>query len=321
MKYIAKRILSGLSLIVGLTIVTFFLVRWSPGDPAARAYDMSASRNQLQDAREQLGLDKPLVEQFADWIAGFVRGDWGESYSTHRPVTEILREKLPNTLLLTLPALIVQIVFGGLIGIFQARKEDSLRDRTLSFATLTLYALPTFWVALILVMIFAQLLGWLPSSQIHSFSYQQLSFWGKIMDRLSHLILPLLSMSLVSVAVTARYIRNCLIDVQKQRYILAARARGLDEKIVIWRHALKNVLVPLITVIGQHLPVLIGSSVVIELIFSWPGMGRLMITSSLARDYPVIIACTFVMSLLVVFGNLIVDLLSAWIDPRIRFEN
>jgi len=134
------------------------------------------------------------------------------------------------------------------------------------------------------------------------------------------MVLPVLSMSLVSVAVMTRYVRNCLIDVQQKRFILAARARGLSEKVVIWKHAFKNILVPIITVIGQHLPVLIGSSIVIELIFSWPGMGRLIVFSATARDYPVIIACTFVMAIIVVLGNLVVDLLSAWIDPRIRLD-
>jgi len=266
------------------------------------------------------GLDQPVHSQFYAWVNSILHGDFGRSYANHRPVSELLNQTIPNTLSLTIPALFIQVFFGILLGLIQVIKHNTFLDRFISTSTLVLYAIPAFWLALILIMIFSQKFGCLPSSQMISFSYENFSLWQKIMDRLQHLILPVLTMSLASIGITSRYIRNGLIDILNKTYITAARARGLSERRIIFKHALRNTLVPVITVTGQFFPVLISSSVVIELIFSWPGMGRLIVLSSFARDYPVIIACTFLMAVFVVLGTLLADILNAIVDPRIRLQ-
>jgi len=318
--YIIKKIISGLLLIIGLVLFTFFLVRLSPGNPAAIGYDPLKAPDSMTRLEKAWGLDQPVHSQFYAWVNSILHGDFGRSYANHRPVSELLNQTIPNTLLLTIPALFIQVFFGILLGLIQVIKHNTFLDRFISTSTLVLYAIPAFWLALILIMIFSQKFACLPSSQMISFSYENFSLWQKIMDRLQHLILPVLTMSLASIGITSRYIRNGLIDILNKTYITAARARGLSERRIIFKHALRNTLVPVITVTGQFFPVLISSSVVIELIFSWPGMGRLIVLSSFARDYPVIIACTFLMAVFVVLGTLLADILNAIVDPRIRLQ-
>ena len=319
--YLLKRGSLGFLLVIGLIVVTFFLLRFSPGNPASVAYDPNGKASAVARMQDDLGLNKPIGSQFISWVTNMFHGNWGTSYAVHRPIGEILKQTLPNTLFLTIPALLIQLFFGILLGLWQITKKDSLIDRSLSTVNLILYAIPTFWIALVLVMVFSQKLGLLPSSQMLSFTYQEMTIWQRLADGLSHLILPVVSMSLVSVAVISRYVRNCIAEVLNQEYILAARARGLSEKRIFYKHAFRNAMVPLITLIGQHFPALVGSSIVIELIFSWPGMGRLIVFSAFARDYPVIIACTFVMATFVVIGNLLADVISAIVDPRIRLQS
>jgi len=318
--YIIKKIISGLLLIIGLVLFTFFLVRLSPGNPAAIGYDPLKAPDSMTRLEKAWGLDQPVHSQFYAWVNSILHGDFGRSYANHRPVSELLNQTIPNTLLLTIPALFIQVFFGILLGLIQVIKHNTFLDRFISTSTLVLYAIPAFWLALILIMIFSQKFACLPSSQMISFSYENFSLWQKIMDRLQHLVLPVLTMSLASIGITSRYIRNGLIDILNKTYITAARARGLSERRIIFKHALRNTLVPVITVTGQFFPVLISSSVVIELIFSWPGMGRLIVLSSFARDYPVIIACTFLMAVFVVLGTLLADILNAIVDPRIRLQ-
>ncbi|MBN2412934.1 ABC transporter permease [candidate division KSB1 bacterium] len=318
--YILKRILSGILLVIGLLLFTFFLVRLSPGNPASIGYDPLKSSQSMSRLEKVWGLDQPVHTQFYAWVTGILHGDFGRSYSNHKPVTELLKQTIPNTLLLTVPALVIQVVVGILLGLIQIIRHNTWLDRFISSFTLFIYAIPAFWLALILIMLFSQKFGWLPSSQMISFSYDSLSLWQKFLDRCVHLLLPVLTMSLTSIGITSRYIRNGLVDIMDKTYITAARARGLSEKRIIFKHALRNTLVPVITVTGQYFPVLISSSVVIELIFSWPGMGRLVVLSSYARDYPVIIACTFLMAVFVVLGTLLADILNAIVDPRIRLQ-
>ena len=320
MSYFIKKIVAGLFLILGILIGTFFLTRMSPGNPAVMAFDPKQGGESVRILEEELGLKKPIAEQFLSWSADLLQGDWGVSYSSHRPVMDVIRETLPNTLILTLSALFVQVLGGILIGMLQILYRDSILDKSLKWITLTLYAVPGFWVALLLIMIFSETLNWLPSSQMMSYYIDRLSSWQQFLDRVSHLILPVLSLSLISMAFMARYVRQCLVDVMEQEYILAARARGLSEKRIISKHMFKNILVPVVTLVGQHFPALVGSSIVIEIIFSWPGMGRLIVLSTFARDYPIIIACTFIMAVFVVLGNLLADFLCALLDPRIRLQ-
>ena len=320
MNYFIKKLLSGILLVIGVSVVTFYILRLGPGNPAAAAFDPNSTRHDVSQVNHLYGLDKPLLAQFGEWMKNIFRGHWGYSYASHRKVAEIIRETLPNTLILTASVLFVQVVFGTWLGLVQVSKTNSLFDKSINWLTLVLYGLPVFWLALVFILIFSHKLGWLPSSQIVSFYYKDLSWLGRIMDRLRHLALPLLSMSLVSIAVMARYVKASLKEIMQQDFIVAARARGLSERRILYKHALRNVLIPVATLTGQYFPALVGSSIVIELVYSWPGMGRLIVLSTFARDYPVIIACTFVMSVFVVMGNLFADFLVACIDPRIRLE-
>lgn len=318
LNYIIKKLLSGALLLAGLVILTFFLVRISPGNPAAIGYDPVKSPDSMTRLEKAWGLDQPLHVQFSAWLTGLLHGDLGRSYANNLPVAEIMKQAIPNTLLLTVPALLLQALAGILLGLLQIIYYNRFADRLISTLTMILYAIPAFWLALALVMLFSQTFHILPSSQMQSFTWHEMSFWQKIGDRFAHLFLPVLSMSLTSIGITSRYIRNGLADMMNKTFITAARARGLSEKRIIYNHALRNSLIPVITVTGQHFPALISSSLVIELIFSWPGMGRLMILSSFARDYPVIIACTFLMAVFVIIGTLLADILTALADPRIR---
>jgi len=318
LNYIIKKILSGLLLLAGLLVLTFVIVRLSPGNPAAIGYDPMKSPDSMTRLEKAWGLDQPLHVQFSAWMSGVLQGDLGRSYANNLPVADIMKQAIPNTLLLTIPALLLQIIAGTLLGLAQIVYHHRFADRFISAVTLVLYAIPAFWLALALVMLFSQTWHIFPSSQMQSFAWQEMSFWQKVGDRLAHLVLPVLSMSLASLGVTSRYIRNGLADMMKKTFITAARARGLSEKRIIYNHALRNALIPVITVTGQHFPALISSSVVIEVIFSWPGMGRLIVLSSFARDYPVIIACTFLMAVFVIIGTLLADILTALADPRIR---
>jgi len=316
--YILKRLLSGLILIVGISITTFVFIRVAPGNPLLNAFDPSGKYTGAESLSRKWGLELPIVDQLFIWGRGVLKGDLGKSFKSDQPVTEILAQTIPNTLILTGTALFLQVILGTILGAMQIAQKDRTFDRIASSATLVLYAVPAFWLALLLVMLFSYKLGWLPSSQMISYTYEGLQFGGKLSDRLSHLVLPVISMSIVSIAATSRYVRNCVAEIMNQEYILAARARGLSKTSILRRHALRNALVPIVTLVGQHFPTLIGSSIVIETIFSWPGMGQLIVMSTFGRDYPVIVACTFLMATFVVAGNLITDIVCAWIDPRIR---
>lgn len=316
--YFVKRLLSGLLLIIGITIATFFIIRVAPGNPLSEVYDPSGHFTGTQSLTRQWGLELPIVDQFFIWIHGIIKGDLGRSFVSNQPVTKILAQAIPNTLILTVSALFLQVIFGTILGVFQIARKDSKFDRITSATSLVLYAVPSFWLALLMIMIFSYKLGWLPSSQMVSFGHESMPLWGKFVDRSRHIILPVISMSIVSIAATSRYVRNCMAEIMNQEYILAAKARGLSQNVILRRHALRNALVPITTLVGQHFPALVGSSIIIETIFSWPGMGRLIVISTFARDYPVIVACTFLMACFVVVGTLSTDIICAWIDPRIR---
>ena len=321
LRYSVKMTCSGLLLILGLVVFTFFLIRLSPGSPGAAAFDPNRAPDLMEQAERSWGLDQPVWRQFLNWIVDLIRGDLGRSYASGRPVTAVIGEALPNTLILTLPALLIQVMLGLLLGVLAARRPGSFLDRGISGLTLLLYAMPTFWLALLLLWLFSFHFGLLPSSHMASVGAETLPLLQRWADRAVHLLLPLLSMSLVALAVTTRYVRGSMIDELEADHVTAARARGLPERRILFRHALRNALVPVVTNTGHHFPALIGSSIVVEIIFSWPGMGRLIVLSCFARDYPVIIAITFIMALFVVVGNLLADLLSAFFDPRIRLDS
>jgi peptide/nickel transport system permease protein len=324
--YLVRRLLGAIPLLLGILTIIFFVVHMAPGDPTARFFNPNVSPEVIEQMRRNLGLDQPLHIQYGKWLWSFVRGDFGYSFGQMRPISEILPDVLWNTLQLTLISLVVIFVVGMLIGIVQAVRQYSLADNVLTFLALFFYSMPSFWFALMLILIFslrAGQEGWalqLPASGMTSIDYEYMSGGDKLMDRLRHLLLPAIALGIGSAAGVARYMRGSMLEVIHQDFIRTARAKGLSERTVIFKHALRNALIPIITLLGLYLPFLLSGAVLVETIFAWPGMGRTIVEAILARDYPLVMATSFVIAAIVVLGNLLSDLLYAVVDPRIRNE-
>ncbi|NJD10274.1 MAG: ABC transporter permease, partial [Gemmatimonadetes bacterium] len=286
--------------------------------------------NMPAEAREQLrrnlGLDQPLHVQYLKWLAAFLHGDFGYSFAQSRPVSAILLEALPNTLILTGSALFLVFLIGVLLGVLQAVRQHSWFDRVSSVGALFFYSMPSFWLALMLMLLFslkAHQWGWpvaFPPSGMTSVDYEFLGTGGRIADRLLHLALPVATLTLALAAGVARYTRAQMLEVIRQDYIRTARAKGLPERTVILRHALRNSLIPVITLLGLYLPLLFSGAVFVEMIFAWPGMGRVIVDAIFQRDYPLVMATSFCFAVLTVLGNLLADVLYALADPRIRYD-
>lgn len=324
LRFILKRLLQAIPLLVGVATLTFIVVRLAPGDPMdmylERAVERGMSLETIEMVRQRFGLEDPLPVQYVKWLRQVAQGDLGVSFRYRRPVSDLMWERVPFTLQLTVLALLVDMVLGIALGIFAAVKQYSHWDRVVTVGSLIMYSIPGFWLALMLVLVFSVELGWLPTSLTRSIDYELLSPAGKVWDRILHLVLPVFVLGVASAAGTARYMRNRLLEVLSEEYILAARARGLRERSVILGHALRNALIPVITIYGMALPFLLGGSVLIESVFAWPGMGTLAVEAVNGRDYPVILATTMLSAVLVVLGNLLADIGYAVVDPRVSYD-
>jgi peptide/nickel transport system permease protein len=258
--------------------------------------------------------------QYVKWLGNLLQGDLGESFRYRRPVADLIAERIPYTLLLTIPALLFDALIGMGLGILSAVKQYTRTDKTLTLGSLVIYSVPGFWLALMLVLVFSVHLGWFPTSQTRSLDYDLLSWPGKLLDLLWHLALPVFVLGVASAAGTARYMRNRLLEVLSEEYVLGARARGLRERVVILRHALRNAMIPILTLYGLSLPFLLGGAVLIERVFAWPGLGLLGVEAVNGRDYPVILATTMIAAVLVILGNLLADVAYAIADPRVSYD-
>lgn len=326
LRFILKRVRTAIPMIFGLLTVTFFLIRLAPGDPTSLFIDPSIDPQAAAQLKENLGLNDPLPVQYGKWLGvippfeGLLQGELGISFSKQIPVVEVISEALINTLILTVAALIVDILVGVGLGVISALRRGTAFDRMTTVVGLFFYSMPHFWLALVLIMIFSLYLGWFPASQMHSIGYEVWPFWTRVQDLLAHMVLPVFVLGIASAASTIRYVRSSMLEVLQQDYIRTARAKGLPESTVIWKHGLRNALLPLITIIGLSFPFLLAGAVVTEVIFAWPGMGRVIIDAIFARDYPLIIANTMMAGVLVILGNLLADILYAVADPRARAE-
>lgn len=312
-----RRALAGLAVVVGVVTLMFFLLRVAPGDPALLLVGPTASAEQLAAQREALGLDRPLPEQYVTWLGSFLRGDWGNSIATGRPVRAMISAAWPATVSLVGLSLILSYLAGIAVGAVQATRGGRL-DTTLSVVTVTLFAVPGYWLGLMLVMVFTYWARALPAFGATGLDAEFLSGGGRVIDRLRHLALPLTTLTLIGLGGTARYVRGAMLDVRNSPHVAIARAKGLAPLQVTMRHVLRNALVPVLTLLGLSLPALFSGAVFIEAIFAWPGVGRIMVEAVGARDYPVIMAATAVSATLVVAGNLLAEALTAWADPRLR---
>lgn len=324
--YVLRRLLGAIPLLIGIATILFFVLRLAPGDPTAFYFSPNIPPDVLDQIRRNLGLDQPLHVQYVRWLASFFTGDFGYSFAQSRPVRDILLEALPNTLMLTGSALVLVFLIGILIGVVQAVRQYSLFDSTSSVVSLFFYSMPSFWLALMLMMVFslqAHRWGWpiaLPPTGITSVDYEFMTFSERVWDRISHLILPVSTLTLALAAGVARYTRGAMLEVVRQDYIRTARAKGLPERTVIMKHALRNSMLPVITLLGLYLPFLFSGAIFIEVIFAWPGMGRIIVDAIFQRDYPLVMATSFVFAAVVVLGNLLADVLYAVADPRIRYD-
>ena len=250
-----------------------------------------------------------------------MRGDLGYSWAKHRSVSEILKEAIPATLQLTSLALVANFLLGGLFGVLAGIYSQRFIGRFLNFSSLVVYSVPTFWLAMIFILLFSVQLRWLPASQMQSFLTAEAGFGQVLWDRMQHLILPVAVLGMTGAAAVSRYVRGSIIEVLRQDYVRLAQAKGLSKSKVYFHHALKNALLPVVTLLGLYLPFLLSGAFVIEVIFAWPGMGRIAYEAVFAKDYPVIFAVNFIAAALVIVGNLLADLLYQFVDPRIRVQS
>ncbi len=318
--FLIRRIFYAVLTIWGVISLTFVILHTAPGDPTSIYIRPDIAPEIVESIRHQLGLGKPVYLQYLDWLKQWTSGNLGISFAHNRPVANVLAETIPNTLQLTVVVFIVQGIAGVLLGLFMAIKHHTFWDTFLDKILLFFYSLPGFWLALIAILIFSLKLGWFPSSHISSIYLPQNDTWHILLDRLKHLFLPALILSIPFIAFTARYVRGNLIEVLQQDYVRTAIAYGLPRKQIFFKYALRNALLPLATLTGLYLPFLLGGAVVTEYIFSWNGMGRLTINAILSHDYPVILATFLISAISVVIGNLLSDILYALIDPRVSLN-
>ena len=317
--YLLRRILLAIPLLLGISTIVFIILHLAPGDPTTLYINPDVDAEIQESIRHNMGLDQPLHLQYVRWLGSFLTFRFGHSLTQHRPVAEILASALPNTVVLSLASLVIMFVAGVAVGAVSAVRRGTPADHVTTLATLFFYSVPTFWLALMLILLFSELLPILPAAQAVSVEHASLPLWGRWIDRLRHLILPSLALGLGGAAGIARFARGSMLDVLSQDYIRTARAKGLPERTVIWKHGLRNALIPVITLLGLYLPFLFSGAVLVETVFSWPGMGRVIVTAILQRDYPVVMANTFLFGVMVVLGNLLADVLYCLVDPRVRY--
>lgn len=304
--YIYKRLLLSIPVLLIVTVIVFSIIRFIPGDPAEIMAGLDAGPEYIEQVRERLGLNQPIHLQYFAFLRNLFQGDLGESINYRIPVNELLFSTFTNTIELSTISLLVAAIIGIGVGIVSARYRYSIFDNLSMLAALAGIAIPVFWLGLMFQLLFSVNLGWLPSS-------------GK--GKLLQLVMPVMSLAVGSIALLARITRSSMLDVLHQDYITTARAKGLPERVVIFKHALRNALIPVITILGFQLGAMLGGTVIVEIVFAWPGMGRLLVNAILQRDYPVIQGAVLVFASCFILINLVVDLIYACFDPRIRYTS
>ena len=319
--YILKRLGLMVPMLLGITLISFTVIHLAPGTPTDMQTTLNpkASLEAQKRLRELYGLDKPLMVQYGDWLTRLVHLDFGRSFSPdRRPVWDKIKERIGITLSLNLMSLIIILGVSIPIGVIAAYRAHSWFDQATTLFVFFGFAMPTFWLALLLIMFFGVYLDWLPISGLTSLNFRQFSFWQKVQDLGAHVTLPVLVAAFGGLAGMSRYMRGNMLEVIRQDYITTARAKGLPERVVIFKHALRNALLPVITILGLSVPGLIGGSVIFESIFAIPGMGQLFYGAVMARDYPLVMGELVIGAVLTLVGNMLADVGYALVDPRIR---
>jgi len=322
-QFIVRRLLIAIPILLGLLTLNFVLIHAAPGDPTDLFVDPDMDAEVQAMIIKSMGLDRPLHEQYFTYLRGVVfEFNFGDSFLKKRPVADVVSDALPNTLQLSLLALCIQLVVGIAIGIVAAVKQYSRTDNVIRVVSLMFYSMPSFYLGLLFLFVFAGGI-WhvLPASGMEDVvRHESMSFGGQIWDRVVHIILPALTLGLGTAAGMSRYMRGELLEVIRQDYMRTARAKGLTERVVIFKHGVRNALIPIITLVGLSLPILFSGSVIVENVFAWPGMGRVMVDAAFQRDYPVFLASNLFFGCVVLLGSTVADVLYAAVDPRVRLE-
>jgi len=322
--YTLRRLAFLVPTLLGITIVTFAVISLAPGDPVVLInrgeMDARVSPQAYRNMLHLYGMDEPIHVRYLTWVKRLATFDFGNSFLDHRPVIEKIMERLPATLMLNIASLTLALVLSMPMGLYAAARQNSRFDKVGGTALYLLYSLPEFWVALLLIMFFGVRLRMLPFHGMQSMDAEQLGFFGYWWDRFLHMILPTTCLTYGSLAYLSRFVRGSSLEVIRQDFIRTARAKGLDEHRIVYHHVLRNTMIPVLTLLGLLLPTLISGSIIIESIFSWPGVGDLFFTSVRARDYPVVMGLSFITAILVLLSTLLADLLYAWADPRVTYR-
>lgn len=316
--YIIRRLIYAIPTLVGISVIVFLITRLSPGDPI-RLYTFGAldiTEEDIQGLRDHYGLNKPLYEQYVSWLLQVVQGDFGMSLQYNRPALPLLLERLPATLQLAVAALVLQLAIGVPLGVIAALKRGTWIDNVIRFFGVIGHAIPTFWLGLLMIILFAVILRLLPSQGVLTVGHD---VWD-IGDRIKHIIMPSFVLALAGIANYSRYLRTETLDVINQDYVRTAHAKGLPERTVVYVHALRNALIPMVTALGGLLAALVSGALVVEQIFTWPGVGQFTYAAARAKDYPVIMAGVMVASTLLVASYLLRDIMYAVVDPRIKVK-
>ena len=319
--YLAKRLLTMIPLLLGITLISFMVMHIAPGSPTDLVTDLNPKMNEIAKAHltKLYGLDKPVHIQYWNWLKRVVVLDFGLSFSPDgRPVIDKILERLPVTLSMNLLSMVLIFCMAVPIGVYSATKRGSFFDQAATLFVFIGFAAPGFWISLLAMILFGVKLGWLPISGLTSMGHAQMSFLGQLWDYAQHLILPVGLGSVMGLAGMSRYMRGSMLEVIRQDFITTARAKGLKERTVIYSHAMRNALMPLITLLGLSLPGLIGGAVITETLFAIPGMGKMGFDAVMGRDYPVVMGVLVITAVLTLMGNLLADISYALADPRVR---
>lgn len=317
LQYILKRILNSIPVILGITVMSFAIMKLAPGDPLANFINPSIDVQDLEASRDALGLNDPWYVQYLGWMGEVLKGNLGYTYAGNHSISGLIMERLPNTIVLTLTAFVLSFVVGVPIGVAAAVKKNSAMDYGLTVFSLVGVAIPSFFFGLLMIYLFSLILHVFPPGAMVNLRGGYTGF-RHVIDVAHHLILPAIVLSLSNIATVSRFTRSNMVDVLKEDYIRTARAKGLRKKVVIYRHAFRNALIPVVTIFGLSIPFLFSGAYITESIFNWPGMGSLGIDAINDREYGIVMALNLITASLVLAGNLIADILYAVVDPRIR---
>jgi peptide/nickel transport system permease protein len=320
-RFIARRLLQTIPLVIGITILTFALANLVPGSPVSNLeLDPGTSPEDVERIRANLGLDEPLHVRYFVWVTNVFQGDFGLSLRSHRPVLTIVMERLPNTLLLTATALVLSLLFSIPVGVYAALKRNSWFDQFATMGAVAGVAVPNFWLGLMMILLFSVMFREWGLPALPSGGAYTVGTGGDLVDRIQHLIMPAIVLAFAQTASWTRYIRSQMIEILRQDYMRSAQAKGLQDHIVTFRHGLRNALLPLVTLLALDIPTLFSGAVITEVIFSWPGLGRLIVDATFQRDYTVIMGTVVIISVLTILANLVADVMYAVLDPRIRYD-